>query len=106
MIIIDLREAYACSVQGIAEMIVKQSTHVPLCLLPSVHTCFAPASPAMSFHDSEGLMSSTSDRTASRSFASSAVSFFLSGAGRCLATAVDCLSLRMVEVVKAGLLAR
>jgi hypothetical protein len=60
----------------------------------------------MSFHDSEGLMSSTSDRTASRNFASSAVSFFLSGADRCLAIAVDCLSLWMLEVVKAGLLVR
>jgi len=98
-------EAYACVVQGI-EVMCEQSIHVPLCKLPSVHTCFAPASPAMSFHDSEGLMSSTSDRTASRNFASSAVSFFLSGADRCLAIAVDCLSLWMLEVVKAGVLVR
>jgi len=74
-----------------------------------MNTCLAPAKPAMSFHDSDGLTSSTSDRTASRSLASSAVSFFLSGADRCLAMTVDCLSLRMLgvlDVVKGCLLAR
>lgn len=66
-------------------------------------TCFAPSSPAMSFQDSDGLMSSTSDITASRSFASSAVSRFLSGPDRCLASVVDCLSRCIVAECSTGL---
>ena len=55
-------------------------------------TCFAPPRPAMSCQDSEGLTSRTSDSTASLSFASSLLSFLLSGADRWRASTVDCLS--------------
>lgn len=55
-------------------------------------TCLAPPRPAMSCQDSDGLMSSTSESTASRNLASSAVSFRLSGPDLCREMTVVCLS--------------
>ena len=49
-------------------------------------------------------MSRTSDKTASLSLASSAVSFFLSGPDLCLTIAVDCLSFLSATGAAFGLL--